>query len=117
MSMFTGFRILGSGMSAQRTRMNVTSSNLANANTTRTEDGGAYRRRDPVFKAIGLQDVNASEPISAAMRCASSRVGTPPSEPGTHGTPSFFIVSLAVILSPMTRMWSAVGPMKVSPWS
>ena len=68
MSMFTGFRILGSGMSAQRTRLNVTSSNLANANTTRTEDGGAYRRRDPVFKAIGLEDVNASEPIANAMQ-------------------------------------------------
>ena len=68
MSMFTGFRILGSGMSAQRTRLNVTSSNLANANTTRTEEGGAYRRRDPVFKAIELEDVNASEPIANAMK-------------------------------------------------
>jgi hypothetical protein len=38
--------------------------------------------------------------------------GTPPSEPGTQGTPSF-IVSLAVILSPMMRICSAEGPMKV----
>ena len=68
MSMFTGFQILGSGMSAQRTRLNITSSNLANANTTRTEEGGAYRRRDPVFKAIGLDDVNASEPMANAMQ-------------------------------------------------
>ena len=74
MSMFTGFRILGSGMSAQRTRMNVTSSNLANANTTRTEEGGAYRRRDPVFKAIGLEDVNALSPSSAMQEVSVSEI-------------------------------------------
>ena len=58
MSMFTGFKILGSGMSAQRTRLNVTSSNLANANTTRTEDGEAYRRRDPVFSAMQIEGLD-----------------------------------------------------------
>ncbi len=68
MSMFTGFKILSSGMSAQRTRLNVTSSNLANANTTKTDEGGPYRRRDPVFKAMDMPDVNASEPISGALQ-------------------------------------------------
>jgi flagellar basal-body rod protein FlgC len=68
MSMFTGFKILSSGMSAQRTRLNVTSSNLANANTTKTDEGGPYRRRDPVFRAIDMPDVNASEPISGALQ-------------------------------------------------
>lgn len=68
MSMFTGFRVLGSGMSAQRTRLNVTSSNLANANTTRTDEGGAYRRRDPVFSAQALGNVNASDSISNAIQ-------------------------------------------------
>ena len=58
MSMFTGFKILGSGMSAQRTRLNVTSSNLANANTTRTEDGEAYRRKDPVFSAMDIEGLD-----------------------------------------------------------
>ena len=44
-----------SGISAQRTRMSTTASNLANASSTRTEEGGPYRRRDPVFesKAVG----------------------------------------------------------------
>jgi flagellar basal-body rod protein FlgC len=37
---------------AQRTRMNVLSSNLANAETTRTPEGGPYRRRDVVFAAV-----------------------------------------------------------------
>jgi len=56
--MFTGFKILGSGMSAQRTRLNVTSSNLANANTTRTENGEAYSRRDPVFSAMQIEGLD-----------------------------------------------------------
>ena len=42
--------IATSGLRAQRTRMTVTASNIANAQTTRTPEGGAYRRRDPVFE-------------------------------------------------------------------
>lgn len=49
---FTGFRIASSGMAAQRARMNATSSNLANVNTTRTPEGGPYRRKDVVFEAM-----------------------------------------------------------------
>lgn len=37
------------GLRAQRTRIAASASNLANAETTRTEAGGPYRRRDPVF--------------------------------------------------------------------
>ena len=39
-------------MAAQRARMNTISSNLANINTTRTPEGGPYRRKDVVFEAI-----------------------------------------------------------------
>ena len=46
--MFKGFRIAASWMSAQRVRLNLVSSNLANANTTRTEEGGPYKRMRPV---------------------------------------------------------------------
>ncbi len=46
MSFLTGLEISASGLRAQRTRMNVASSNMANIETTRTADGqGAYRRR------------------------------------------------------------------------
>ncbi len=48
----TGFRISSSGMAAQRMRMNTISSNLANVNTTRTPEGGPYRRKDVVFEAM-----------------------------------------------------------------
>ena len=46
------FDISGYGLSAQRVRVNVISSNIANAQTTRTEEGGPYRRKEVVFKAI-----------------------------------------------------------------
>ncbi len=39
------------GMTAQRARLNVISMNLANANTTRTADGGPYRRKTTIFQA------------------------------------------------------------------
>ena len=46
------FDISGYGLSAQRVRVNAISSNIANAQTTRTEEGGPYRRKEVVFKAI-----------------------------------------------------------------
>ena len=50
--MFEVFRVSSSGMEAQRLRMNVIASNLANADTTRSADGtGAYRRKDVIFAA------------------------------------------------------------------
>src|SRR4051812_11994190 len=48
----SGFRISGSGMAAQRARMNTIASNLANINTTKTAEGGPYRRKDVVFTAM-----------------------------------------------------------------
>ncbi len=51
MNVFTAMEIISSGLAAERTRLNVTASNLANANTTRTAEGGPYKRRDPVFQS------------------------------------------------------------------
>ena len=65
MSYLSDFDISGYGLSAQRFRMNVISSNIANANTTRTAEGGPYRRREVVFKAQefdkALNDVIAKQ--------------------------------------------------------
>ena len=53
---FNGIMEISSGgMSAQRFRLNVIASNLANQNTTRTPEGGPYRRRDVVFQATPAQ--------------------------------------------------------------
>ena len=54
MDLFTAMDISASGMRAQRTRMNIISSNIANAHTTRTDTGGPYQRKDVIF-AYGLQ--------------------------------------------------------------
>jgi flagellar basal-body rod protein FlgC len=51
MSTFKSMAISSSALSAQRLRMNILSTNLANAQTTRTDEGGPYRRRDVVFEA------------------------------------------------------------------
>lgn len=50
MDFFAAMEVSASGMAAQRTRMNVASSNLANVSTTRTADGGPYKRKDVVLK-------------------------------------------------------------------
>ena len=44
--------IAASGMSSQRTRLNVISMNLANANTTKTADGTPYKRKTAIFVAV-----------------------------------------------------------------
>ncbi len=51
MDFFDALKTSASGLSAQRLRMNLISGNLANANTTRTAEGGPYRRKEAVFAA------------------------------------------------------------------
>ena len=51
MNVFSAMEIISTGLAAERTRLNVTASNLANAQTTRTQQGGPYRRQDPVFQS------------------------------------------------------------------
>ncbi len=51
MDLFNAMNISASGLTAQRDRMNVISSNLANMHTTRTPEGGPYRRKSVVFEA------------------------------------------------------------------
>jgi flagellar basal-body rod protein FlgC len=53
-SLFSVLSIGASGMQAQRTRAEVLVENLANAETTRTPEGGPYRRKDVVFETSGV---------------------------------------------------------------
>src|SRR5580704_16403005 len=48
----TALRVSASGLAAQRMRMNTISSNIANINTTRSPEGGPYRRKDVVFESM-----------------------------------------------------------------
>lgn len=53
--LLSSMHISAAGMSAQRTRMDIISENIANAESTRTKEGGPYRRRQVVFQAISPQ--------------------------------------------------------------
>lgn len=56
MDFLTALNISSSALSAQRLRLDVISSNLANINTTNTPEGGPYRRREVVFAAQPVTD-------------------------------------------------------------
>ena len=66
MSLFSTLSVSASGMQAQRTRAELLVENLANAETTRTPEGGPYRRKDVAFSAEPLEGSFASE-FSGAM--------------------------------------------------
>ncbi|MFP3984092.1 MAG: flagellar basal body rod protein FlgC [Desulfurivibrionaceae bacterium] len=68
MDFLTAMDISGSGLKAQRARLNVTAMNLANANTTRTIEGGPYRAKSVVFSAEAVND------FSSALEQASSEL-------------------------------------------
>lgn len=55
MDFLSALTIAGSGLSAQRTRVNVAASNLANAESTRGPNGEPYHRKDPVLAAVGFE--------------------------------------------------------------
>ena len=70
MGIFDAIDIAGSGMSAQRLRMDVTSENLANAQTTRTASGGPYKRQEVILQQIPGSDFGST--LSGAMSSSAS---------------------------------------------
>lgn len=71
MDIFTTMKISASALKAQRIRMNTISSNLANIETTRTPDGGPYRKREVVFQTTGK---GFAEQLDSRMRDAARGV-------------------------------------------
>jgi flagellar basal-body rod protein FlgC len=89
LGVFSALEISASGLGAERVRMNTIASNLANVHTTKTADGKAYKRLDPVFEAVGLSPdgelVNGENGVSlvnVSRIQADSRPGTMVYEPG-----------------------------------
>ena len=79
MAFLSSFDISASGMSAQRLRMDIASENIANMDTTRTEGGGAYKRKLVSFQSYetrSFQDVlkSARDGRGIASRKAGVRV-------------------------------------------
>ena len=56
MEFFTTFKICASGLSAQRAKLDVITSNIANVNTTSTPEGGPYKRKMITFSAEPLKE-------------------------------------------------------------
>ncbi|MBI5590612.1 MAG: flagellar basal body rod protein FlgC [Deltaproteobacteria bacterium] len=72
MNFFDSMQTSASGLTAQRLRMNLVATNLANTETTRTEQGGPYQRKEPVFAATPVQ--------SAFGEVLKAELGNKPSE-------------------------------------
>src|SRR5262252_9046158 len=66
MDFFTAMEVSASGLSAERTRMNIAASNLANAQTTQAAGGGPYKRKDVVLSAVDVPGVTG--PYAQAVR-------------------------------------------------
>lgn len=64
MSFLGSLNITGSALTAERYRMDIISQNIANAETTRTENGDPYRRQQVVFEEIGFKDVLKGKMVS-----------------------------------------------------
>jgi flagellar basal-body rod protein FlgC len=82
MSLFSVLSIGSSGMQAQRTRAEMLVQNLANAETTRTPEGGPYRRQDVVFESASVSspfssvldaEVNSSEGVAVSQIVTDTR--------------------------------------------
>jgi flagellar basal-body rod protein FlgC len=78
MGFFDGYNVATSGMSAQRTRINVVSANIANAQTTHSKDGGPYKKQNVVFEEVLLdtqKNALKKENLSGGMKEVVPSVG------------------------------------------
>ena len=72
--LFSGMRISATGLSAERVRIDTIAENIANARTTRTPQGGPYRRKMVVFEPIMRRALGARGGEDAYDGVAASRV-------------------------------------------
>ena len=68
MSVFKSMQINHSGLSLERLKMDIISTNMANVNTTRSEDGGPYKKKEVLFmenlvSAVGSMEKKKSEGV------------------------------------------------------
>lgn len=117
MRFFQGFDVSASALSAQRLRLDLISSNIANVNTTRTPEGGPYRRKVPVFAehlkgALGNTALKGVKVISITEDNAPFRRVYEPSHPdadreGYVYYPNVNIVNEMVNLMEAGRVYEA----------
>jgi flagellar basal-body rod protein FlgC len=73
MGLFDAIDASGSGLSAERLRMDVTSENLANAETTKGADGQPYRRKEVVLQEASAAGTSFASVLSSAQGSAAGR--------------------------------------------
>jgi len=96
MSFFNSLDISASGLTAQRLRMDLISQNIANANTTKTEDGTPYRRKVLVF-----QQKSGDRPFSEYLSDASK---------ATVGVGGVRVLKVADDQTPLKRTYDPSNP-------
>ncbi len=77
MDIFGVFKVNASALEAQRIRMNIIASNMANAQSTRTEAGGPYVRKDVVFSTMPIE-LNTGEGLEGVRVTEVVEDTTPP---------------------------------------
>lgn len=76
MSLFSALSVSASGLSAQSMRAEVLAENLANADTTRTAEGGPYRRKDVVFESRSVAENSPfAKVLDESLRAGMTGVG------------------------------------------
>ena len=70
MSLFSVMNIAGSALAAQTVRMNVTASNMANADSAASSIGATYRAREPIFRPLTNASWDATEAATGGVEVA-----------------------------------------------
>ena len=90
MRVFDSMEVAGSSLTAHRLWMDTISSNLANINTTRTLDGGPYKRKVPVFAEMldkslgGYREINGVRVLAIAEDNSAPRMTYQPDHPDAN---------------------------------
>jgi flagellar basal-body rod protein FlgC len=80
-SVFDSIAISATGLSAERVRMNTIANNIANMHTTRTEEGGPYRRQYVIFEEVLNKASKNSDPLDSMGGVRISAIGKSNAEP------------------------------------
>ncbi|WP_241423516.1 flagellar basal body rod protein FlgC [Candidatus Contubernalis alkaliaceticus] len=117
--MFHALSVSASGMTAERFRLDLIANNLANINTTRTAEGGPYRRQSAIFSEALTQALNGAPTKSAGVRVVGvARDETPPrlnydpthpdaDEEGYVAMPNVNVINEMVDMITATRAYEA----------
>ena len=111
MSLFNIFDIAGSGLSAQTTRLNVTASNISNAQSVGSSPDSAYKARNPVFAATYQDAFKQQDAVGVQTLGIVESAGEHPQryEPGNPlaDDNGYIYLSNVNALEEMTNMMSA----------